>query len=379
MLYPEKETVKKLLKEYRNVPTFYELLMDSYTPVHLFNALHGRYENCFILESVNNKDQWSRYSYIGIEPKQRITLDKHKAYVEELSGEREITDVDDPISFFSALIEKNRAPQFPNRPKLTGGLMGYFSYDVVRYFEKTLGKPPADDLGLPDAELFNYDKLVAYDHLTNKAVIILNINADEDADAKYAECERKAEEIVEVLKSYVPKPAAPKESGRELTVTSNISREQYLKTVIDQVRDEYEFIVLDCPPSLGLLTKNALVVCDELYVPTTPEYTPVAGLVKLQEECEEIAEELNPGLRITGIIITRYNPTKNLNLAADQSLRENFGPVVFNTRIRENIRIAESPQFYKDIISYAPQSNGAKDYLALTEEVLKRLETGHDN
>ena len=231
MLYPEIQTVKELLKEYRNVPTFYELLMDSYTPVHLFNALHERYENCFILESVDNKDQWSRYSYIGIEPKQRITLDKHKAYVEELSGEREITDVDDPISFFSGLIEKNKAPQFPNRPKLTGGMMGYFSYDVVRYFEKTLGNPPTDDLGLPDAELFNYDKLVAYDHLTNKAVIILNVNADDDADAKYAECERKAAEIEEVLRSYVPKQRTANTSPKELTITSNISHEQYLKNV----------------------------------------------------------------------------------------------------------------------------------------------------
>lgn len=231
MLYPEIQTVKELLKVYRNVPTFYELLMDSYTPVHLFNALHERYENCFILESVDNKDQWSRYSYIGIEPKQRITLDKHKAYVEELSGEREITDVDDPISFFSDLIEKNKAPQFPNRPKLTGGMMGYFSYDVVRYFEKTLGNPPTDDLGLPDAELFNYDKLVAYDHLTNKAVIILNVNADDDADAKYAECERKAAEIEEVLRSYVPKQRTANASPKELTITSNISHEQYLKNV----------------------------------------------------------------------------------------------------------------------------------------------------
>lgn len=263
MLYPEIRTVKELLKDYKNVPTFYELLMDSYTPVHLFNALHEKYENCFILESVDSKDQWSRYSYIGIEPKQRITLDKHKAYVEELSGEREITDVDDPISFFNELIEKNKAPGFPNRPKLTGGLMGYFSYDVVRYFEKTLGEPPTDDLGLPDAELFNYDKLVAYDHLTNKAVIILNINANDDTDAMYAECERKAAEIEEVLKNYVPKQSVRKQSERELTVTSNISKEQYLKNVetakeyiragdIFQVVPSQRFEILDPPNSFDV-------------------------------------------------------------------------------------------------------------------------------
>ena len=140
------------------------------------------------------------------------------------------------------------------------------------------------------------------------------------------------------------------------------------------VGKRYDVVIIDCPPSLGLLTKNALVVCDELYVPTTAEYTPVAGLVKLQEECEEIADELNPELRISGIIVTRYNKTRNLNVAADEALRENFGEVVFKTRIRENIRIAESPQHFTDIVDYDPDSNGARDYLALTDEVIERLE-----
>lgn len=324
MLYPEKETVRKLLEEYRNVPTFYELLMDSYTPVHLFNALHGRYENCFILESVNNKDQWSRYSYIGIEPKQRITLDKHKAYVEELSGEREITDVDDPISFFSALIEKNKAPQFPGRPKLTGGLMGYFSYDVVRYFEKTLNSPPADDLKLPDAELFNYDKLVAYDHLTNKAVIILNINAADNTDEKYAECERKAAEIVDVLKSYIPKQTTEKDNIRELTVTSNITKEQYMKNVetakeyiragdIFQVVPSQRFEIKDPPNSFDvyrmLRTTNPspylyyFECLDYAYAGASPEMLvsvdgktivnrPIAGTIKRGEtQAEDLENE----------------------------------------------------------------------------------------
>ncbi len=145
---------------------------------------------------------------------------------------------------------------------------------------------------------------------------------------------------------------------------------------IDVVR-YYDYVVIDCPPSLGLITKNALTVCNELFVPTTAEYTPVAGLVKLQEECEEIAEDLNPELAITGIIVTRYNKTRNLNVAADESLRESFGDIVFKTRIRENIRIAESPQKLQDIVSYAPESNGAADYLALTKEIIERF--NHDN
>lgn len=263
MLYPEKNEVRELLENYRNVPVFYELLMDHYTPIHLFNALHAEYINCFILESVDNKDQWGRWSYIGIQPKQRITLDKHTATVEELSGEREVTHCDDPISFFNSLIEKNKSPKFPGRPKLTGGLMGYFSYDMVRYFEKKLTNIPNDDLGLPDAELFNYDKLVAYDHLSNKAIIILNISADDDLDAKYAECEQKVTEITEVLKKYVHTQTVEKETVPELKVTSNISKEQYMANVnkakeyivngdIFQVVPSQRFEISDPPDSFDV-------------------------------------------------------------------------------------------------------------------------------
>ena len=227
-----KEEVAELLKSYRCVPVFHELLVDSFTPIHLFNALHEAFINCFILESVDNKDSWGRYSYIGIQPKQRITLNKHTAVVEELSGEREITEVDDPVDFFNGLIEKNRSPKIPGRPKLTGGLMGYFSYDMVRYYEKTLSSPPKDDLGLPDAELFNFDKLIAYDHLSNKAIITLNISADDNLDKKYAECEDKVREIIEILKNYTPKTRGYREDdGKAPDVRSNISKEQYMANV----------------------------------------------------------------------------------------------------------------------------------------------------
>lgn len=324
MPYPSKEEVKELLKEYRTVPTFYELLMDSFTPIHLFNALHATYENCFILESVDNKDQWGRYSYIGIQPKQRITLDKHVAAVEELSGEREVTEVDDPIKFFSDIIEKNKAPKFPGRPKLTGGLMGYFSYDMVRYFEKTLTNVPEDDLGLPDAELFNYDKLVAYDHLSNKAVIILNISADDDLDEKYAQCEQKAREIIDTLNSYVHVQKEHKDSGREIETVSNISKEQYMKNVetakeyirsgdIFQIVPSQRFEVKDPPDSFDvyrmLRTTNPspylfyFSCLDYAYAGASPEMLvsvndgkivnrPIAGTIKRgRTHDEDIANE----------------------------------------------------------------------------------------
>lgn len=122
MLYPSIEEVEELLKEYKTVPTFYELLIDSYTPIQLFNCLHEAYENCFILESVDNKDQWGRYSYVGINPRAEITLKNHIATITYQNNESEKIQVDNPIEFFSEIIEAHKAPKFDNRPKLTGGL-----------------------------------------------------------------------------------------------------------------------------------------------------------------------------------------------------------------------------------------------------------------
>lgn len=169
-------------------------------------------------------------------------------------------------------------------------------------------------------------------------------------------------------------PASKRMKDLEMMLAAKTQHEKLLWKILRafQVGRFYDYVIIDCPPSLGLLTKNALTVCNELYVPTTAEYMPVAGLVKLQEECEEIAEDLNPGLEITGIIITRFNRTRTLNVVAAESLVQNFGDKVFATRIRENIRVAESPQACKDIIAYAPASNGAKDYVSLTDEILKR-------
>lgn len=323
MLYPSVGQVKELLKEYKNVPTFYELLIDSFTPIHVFNCLHEAYENCFILESVDNKDQWGRYSYIGIEPKKQFTLKDGKVTVTEKNGGTVQTEIGDPIAYFSQIVEENKAPKFANRPKLTGGLMGYFAYDMIRYFEKTLSNPPEDDLNMPDAELFLFDKLVAYDHLSNKAVIIQNIGANDDAESKYAECERTAKEIIERLRSYAPKQRGFSEKpAPKIEVRSNISKEQYMKNVetakeyirngdIFQVVPSQRFEISDPPDSFDvyrmLRTTNPSPYLfyfkskDYAYAGASPEMLvsvnggkvvnrPIAGTIKRGETDAEDAE-----------------------------------------------------------------------------------------
>ena len=231
MLYPKIEEVKKYLESYKTVPVFYELLMDNYTPIQLFNCLHELYEDCFILESVDNKDKWGRYSYVGIDPKAEYELRDHVMTIRR-PGKAPVEErVDDPIAFLSEIVEAHKSPRFNNYPKLTGGLMGYFAYDMVRYFEKTLTNVPADDLDMPDADLFMFEKLVAYDHLSNKAVIILNINSDDDVAEKYAACEQTALDIVVALKSYQPEQKRRKPMPEDFEVRSNISKAQYLANV----------------------------------------------------------------------------------------------------------------------------------------------------
>ena len=182
--------------------------------------------------------------------------------------------------------------------------------------------------------------------------------------------------VIKIRENLHLLPASTEVSDLDMMLAAKTQNEKYLLKILKNMHadEKYDYIILDCPPSLALITTNALVAADELYVPTMAEIMPLRGLKKLEAKIEEIAEELNPELKITGIIVTRHNSTKNLNNNVLNALREIYGDVVFNTVIRENIKLAESPNFRKDIVEYAPKSNGAKDYVALTQEIIDRLE-----
>ncbi len=153
---------------------------------------------------------------------------------------------------------------------------------------------------------------------------------------------------------------------------SGVKRREYvLRDLLSPL--DYDYILLDCPPSLGLLTINALSASGEVFVPLTPEALPAKGLGNLLEIIERTREGLNPDLHLSGIIITRYQRRK-INRIVEESLRENFGDLVFKTVIRENVDIAESPLQGKDIFSYSPRSIGAEDYKSLSLEVESQIE-----
>ena len=168
-------------------------------------------------------------------------------------------------------------------------------------------------------------------------------------------------------------PSSARMGALDTELAGRTSRETFLTKILRalDVARTYDYVFVDCPPALGLATVNALAACNELYVPTTAEYMPIEGLKDLIDKCAEVAEDLNPDLAITGVLITRFTRC-NLSEGVERALRDHFGDRVFKTRIRQNVRVAECPQARLDICAYAPDSNGAADYAALAQEVMER-------
>lgn len=157
-------------------------------------------------------------------------------------------------------------------------------------------------------------------------------------------------------------------AGVELDLSSRISREYILRRLLKPLADSYEFVLLDCPPSLGLVTINAMVAAKELFIPLTAEALPTRGLAKLTNILQMVRENLNEDITLSGIIITRWEGTK-LSKMVEAQLRATFGETIYRTKIRKNVAIAEAPLYAKDITTYSPDSNGARDYAALADEV----------
>lgn len=224
MLYPSISEVKKYLEEYDIVPVIYEYLTDSCTPVSIFNSLKNQGENAFILESVDNKNQWGRYSFIGVSPKAEIKIDNGN--VEIIRGNEVISEeTKNPVEFIKEFMKGYKAPKIPDFPKFTGGLVGYFGYDTIRYVEKKLVNTPDDDIKIPDVNLFFYDEIVAYDHLTSKIIIIFNIEKT-NFEEQYEQCEGKIEKIKSQINTQQPK-AVKKISNAKTEVKSNVTKDEF--------------------------------------------------------------------------------------------------------------------------------------------------------
>ena len=161
-------------------------------------------------------------------------------------------------------------------------------------------------------------------------------------------------------------------AGAEVELVSAISRETILKRAIEPIVDDYDYIIIDCPPSLGLLTINALSACEGVIVPIQGEYYALEGLTQLIDTINMIKKKLNPVVGILGVVITMFDSRTQLTKQVVEEVEKYFGDKVFKTHIPRNVRLAEAPSHGKTIGDYDPKSKGAIAYQALAQEVIKR-------
>ena len=167
-------------------------------------------------------------------------------------------------------------------------------------------------------------------------------------------------------------PATRDLVGVEVELVSRKGRETILREALAAVRDDYDFILIDAPPSLGMLTLNTLAAADAVMIPIQSEFYALEGLSQLLNTVRIVQKNLNPALQIEGVLLTMYDHRLNLSKQVAEEAKEYFGPKVYRTTIPRNVRLAEAPSFGEPIVMYDILSVGAKSYLALAQEVIAR-------
>ena len=187
-----------------------------------------------------------------------------------------------------------------------------------------------------------------------------------------------SEEINEcIFNSYMPNldilPSTTDLVGAEVEIISFENREKLLSKSLANIRENYDFIFIDCPPSLSLLTLNALTAADSIIIPVQCEYFALEGLGQLLNTINVVKKQLNPNLEINGVLLTMYDQRLNLSNQVVEEVRKYFGNKVFDTIIHRNVKISEAPSFAKPVILYDAISTGAKNYISLASELIGKM------
>jgi chromosome partitioning protein len=167
-------------------------------------------------------------------------------------------------------------------------------------------------------------------------------------------------------------PSSVELAGADVELAAVEQRERRLRRALEAVRSDYDYILLDCPPSLGLLSVNALTAADSILIPLQSEYYALEGLTQLIATVNLVRDHLNPRLEIAGVVLTMYDARTNLSADVAGEARRHLGSAVFETVIPRNVRLSEAPSFGMPIAVYRPDSRGAESYAALTTELLRR-------
>jgi chromosome partitioning protein len=170
-------------------------------------------------------------------------------------------------------------------------------------------------------------------------------------------------------------PATPDLAGAEVELVTELGREMRLAKALKDVRSDYDYILVDCPPSLGLLTINMLAAADSILIPLQCEYFALEGLTQLLRTVQMVRDALKPDLAVGSVLLTMYDSRLNLSRQVADDARAHFGDLVFKTVIPRNIRLAEAPSYGKPILMYDISSVGASSYMAVAKELIERLET----
>ncbi len=188
-------------------------------------------------------------------------------------------------------------------------------------------------------------------------------------NAKVEECICK-----DVLENLDVLPSNIDLSAAEIELIGVDNKEYILKNEIDRIKESYDFIVIDCPPALSMLTINAMTTADSVIVPIQCEYYALEGLSQLIHTIELVQERLNPDLEIEGVVFTMYDARTNLSLQVVENVKDNLNQNIYKTIIPRNIRLAEAPSYGMPINLYDPRSTGAESYMLLAEEVIHKGE-----
>lgn len=210
--------------------------------------------------------------------------------------------------------------------------------------------------------------------LDAQANLTMSLLKQESEESIYYAMTGKSENlpIISVSDNLSVIPADIHLAMAEIEMTSAFSRERILDHLLDPIKRDYDFILIDCPPSLGLLTLNAFTASNIIIVPLVAEVLPFKGLLMINKFLCQVRQHLNPAASISGILLTRWESTR-LSRKIEKDLRCQLGDIIFTTKIRKNITVAEAPALCKNLIEYAPNCNGAKDYIAFTDEFLGRF------
>ena len=204
----------------------------------------------------------------------------------------------------------------------------------------------------------------------------LGVNKNELENTVYElmldECSIKESMVDTVVDGMKIIPSNVNLAGAEIELLGIEDKEYILKNAVDYVRDDYDFIIIDCPPSLNMLTINAMTTADSVLVPIQCEYYALEGLSQLIHTIDLVQQRLNPELHIDGIVFTMYDARTNLSLQVVENVKENLQQNIYKTIIPRNVRLAEAPSYGQPITLYDPRSTGAEAYRLLAEEVINR-------